>query len=102
MEQDQIYLAVANENLYHDEQLPDALKNFYAEFANADPGVYNNDFIAGIGFGVDNAQIGPVNITNDNTRLSDVDTTHFNPSAPYNVRLIVLQGYAQISIFDRF
>ncbi len=102
VDQDRNWLASVDNNQLDDSNLPETLKIFYREFAEAESGSYDNDYIGGLGFGVSNAQIGPMNITIDSTRVSIVDTRNYNSDKEYNVRLIVLQGYAQISIFDRF
>ena len=97
MEQDNNQLILAQELIYNN-QLPEQLKKFYEEFSGATPG----DYIAGFGFGFDNIPLGPINITIDNTRISVVDTQYYSSSKDKNIKFITLQGYAQLTLFDRF
>ena len=100
MEQDYILVASTGDASLPEAQsdfsgsaaLPAALQPLYDSFRNSAAGEYT----MGLGAGVDDIPFGPVNITVDNTRISVV-------SDEENERdLIILQGYAQATLFDRF
>ncbi len=101
MDQDKI-ITVSSGALSNSDQLPEPLRKFYAAFAEAAPGYYDNSFVGGMGFGMDDFSFGPVNITVDNTRVSVVDTSQYVSNPEKDMRLITIQGYAQITLFDRF
>ena len=81
-----------------DTSLPDALQQFYASFKDNTPGEYT----MGIGAGIDGIPFGPVTITVDNTRVSVVSAKEYESAINKDLELIVLQGYAQVTLFDRF
>ena len=83
---------------YDNSSLPAPLKTFYDSFKDKTPGEYT----MGIGAGMDNIPFGPVTITVDNTRVSVILTSEYESSSNKNLEFIILQGYAQITIFDRF
>ena len=83
---------------YDNSSLPASLKTFYDSFKDKTPGEYT----MGIGAGMDNIPFGPVTITVDNTRVSVILTSEYESSSNKNLEFIILQGYAQITIFDRF
>ena len=78
--------------------LPGALQQFYAAFKDNTPGEYT----MGIGAGIDGIPYGPVTITVDNTRISVVASKEYESAINKDMELVVLQGYAQITLFDRF
>ena len=87
MEQDYILAASAGEPA-----LPPVLQQFYDSFKDKTPGEYT----MGIGAGVDDMPFGPVTITVNNTRVSVIY------SEEKEQQMIILQGYAQATLFNRF
>ena len=84
-------------------KLPEPLRKFYDAFGEAAPGYYDDkNFITGMGIGLDNVPLGPVNITVDAVRISVVDTGKYTSSKDKDMTMISLQGYAQLILFDRF
>ena len=78
--------------------LPAPLQHFYASFKDKTPGEYT----MGFGAGIDGMPFGPVTITVDNTRVSVVNTGAYESAIDKELTLISLQGYAQLTVFDRF
>ena len=71
---------------------------FYDAFKDRTPGEYT----MGIGAGVDSMPFGPVTITVDNTRVSVIYTEDYESATNKNLQFVILQGYAQLTVFDRF
>ena len=81
-----------------DTSLPESLKKFYNAFKDHTPGEYT----MGIGAGVDSMPFGPVTVTVDNTRVSVIYTEDYESATNKNLKFIILQGYAQLTVFYRF
>ena len=93
MEQDYILAASGGET-----SLPDALQRFYDSFKDKTPGEYT----LGVSAGIDSIPFGSVTVTVDNTRVSVISTKEYESAVNKDLELIVLQGYAQVVLFDRF
>ena len=81
-----------------DSLLPDQLQQFYDSFKDRTPGEYT----MGIGAGIDSIPFGPVTVTVDNTRVSVIHTSDYESATNKDLVFVSIQGYAQLTIFDRF
>ena len=97
MEQDHrsdYILAVSAE----DSSQPNQLQEFYDSFKDRTPGEYT----MGVGAGIDGIPYGPVTVTVDNTRVSVVHSSDYEAAINKDLVFVSIQGYAQLTIFDRF
>ena len=97
MEQDKFLLA-AVENPSKNNKLPDALQKFYDAFNGQPP----QECVWSGGVGVDNLSFGELTITVDNVLVSCIYTEDYESASVKNLKYVVIQGYAQAVLFDRF
>ncbi len=101
MEQDKTsnYILAASPAIPLNTSLPEPLQEFYNSFKDKTPGEYT---IAGMSGGISEVPFGPVTITVDNTRVSVISSRAYDPSSAKDLDFITIQGYAQLTVFDRF
>lgn len=80
------------------QQLPATLEQFKNSFSGSVVG----EQTWGIGGGFSTGKLGPVDITLEDITVSVVDTADYASANNQDLRMIVVQGYGQITVLNRF